>query len=83
MEVDTLSNMSAETTAMKTPTIDDLINEYDQWKSLLARDSDDFDTISKIAALYRFAIKNYNEPGIDLLLRAIETIEAAEKTGGF
>lgn len=76
--------MSAETTSAKTPTIDDLINEYDQWKLLLARDSDDFDTISKIAALYRFAIKNYNEPGIELLLRAIETVEATEKkTGDF
>lgn len=66
----------SETTATKTITIDNLINEYDDWKSLLDRDSDEFETIGKVVALYRFAIAHYNEPGSELLLRAIEAVEA-------
>ncbi|WP_156517561.1 hypothetical protein [Rhodococcus sp. LB1] len=60
-------------------TIEELIDEYDQWRSVLDRDSDEFDTIAKIAALYRFAIANFNEPGSELLLRAIASIESVEK----
>ncbi|TCN42433.1 hypothetical protein EV641_1281 [Rhodococcus sp. SMB37] len=71
--------MSAETTSTITPTIEDLFNEYDQWRVVLDQDSDQFDTISKMVALYRFAISHYNEPGIELLLQAIEAVEAADK----
>jgi hypothetical protein len=59
--------------------IDHLINEYDGWKSVLDRDTDDFDAFAKLTALYRFAITNYSEPGVELLLDAIAAVEAAEK----
>ena len=63
----------------KVLTLDELLEEYTQWKAVLDRDSDDFDTIAKVAELYRFAIVNYNEPGSHLLLRAVESVSRVEK----
>lgn len=60
-------------------TLDELLEEYTQWKEVLNRDSDDFDTIAKVAELYRFAIVNYNEPGSELLLRAVDAVTRVEK----
>jgi hypothetical protein len=59
--------------------IDHLITEYDGWKGALDRDSDDFDALAKLTALYRFAIANYSKPGIELLLEAIAAMEPAAK----
>ncbi|MGV0696693.1 hypothetical protein [Mycobacterium paraintracellulare] len=58
--------------------MDHLLTEYDGWSQTLYRDTDDYDLISKTKALYAFALKNYNEPGRDLLLQAIAVFEAAE-----
>jgi len=60
-------------------TLDELLEEYTQWKEVLDRASDDFDTIAKVAELYRFAIVNYNEPGSELLLRAVDAVTRVEK----
>lgn len=61
------------------PTLDDLLSEYDNWRGTLDRDTDDHDSIAKLAALYRFAITHYDQPGIELLLDAIVAIEGAQK----
>ncbi|WP_155725130.1 hypothetical protein [Mycobacterium avium] len=60
------------------PTIDDLLREYDMWVKTVDMCEDEFDLVTKTIALYRFAIKHYNEPGSELLLRAIADFEAAE-----
>lgn len=63
----------------KVLTLEELLEEYTQWKEVLDRDSDDFDAIVKVAELYRFAIVNYNEPGSQLLLRAVKAVSTVEK----
>jgi hypothetical protein len=60
------------------PTIDDLLREFEDWSKTADRVTDDFDLIAKTKALYQFAIANYNEPGSDLLLKAIAAFEAAK-----
>ena len=64
---------------MTPPTIDDLLREFEDWSKAADQVSDDFDLISKTKALYRFAITHYNEPGADLLLKAIGAFESAKK----
>ncbi|RUP04750.1 MAG: hypothetical protein EKK34_12620 [Mycobacterium sp.] len=61
------------------PTIDELLREYDDWSKTADRTDDDWDLVTKTKELYRFAIANYNEPGIELLLRAIRAFEAAKR----
>jgi hypothetical protein len=56
--------------------MDHLINEFAGWNSVL--DSDDYDLIAKTKALYRFAMNNYNAPGSELLLQAIQAFEEAK-----
>ncbi|KJF19413.1 hypothetical protein [Rhodococcus sp. AD45] len=63
----------------KPRTIDDLLTAYDDWKGLLDRDTDDDGTIAMVTALYRFAIKNFNQSGTSLLMQALDAVEAAEK----
>lgn len=58
--------------------MDHLLDEYDGWSKTRDRDTDDFDLMTKTMELYRFAIKNYSEPGSDLLLRAIRAFEDAK-----
>lgn len=41
--------------------------------------SGEFDGVEKIVALYRFAIANYDDPRIDLVLDAIAAVETAGK----
>jgi hypothetical protein len=57
---------------------DHLLNQLEGWNSTLLQDTDDYDLITKTLALYRFALKNYNEPGRDLLLHALKAFEDAE-----
>ena len=61
------------------PTLDDLLSEYDSWRGALDRDTDDYDAIAKVVALYRFAITHYDHVGSELLLDAIAAVEAAQK----
>jgi hypothetical protein len=61
------------------PSLETLLSEFDGWSKTLDRDTDDFDTIAKMVALYKFAIVHYNDPGSDLLLDAIVAVEAAQK----
>jgi hypothetical protein len=60
------------------PTLDDLLREYDDWSKTLERTDDDWDLVAKTKELYRFAITHYNDPGIELLLKAIVAFEAAK-----
>ncbi|MFF2026545.1 hypothetical protein [Rhodococcus koreensis] len=69
-----------ETSAEPAHTVDGLFDEYDQWKSVLDRDSDEFGALAKLTALYRFAISNYNEPGKELLLRALAAVESTPES---
>lgn len=50
---------------------------WDEWKAILERDTDDFNTIAQLANLYRFAIANYSNPLAELLLEAIAAMEQA------
>lgn len=59
-------------------TIDNLLEEYDMWVKTVDQCDDEFDLVTKTIALYRFAIKNHNEPGADLLMRAIAEFESSE-----
>ncbi|MBY6454761.1 hypothetical protein HQ351_14330 [Rhodococcus sp. BP-258] len=61
------------------PTIDQLFDEYDGWRATAARDSDDFDSLTKLAAFYKFVIAHHAEPGGDLLRQAAAQIQTAEK----
>ena len=58
------------------PTVEHLIDEYSDWKSVLERDPDNYEAISKLVTLYKFAIANYANPLSELLLDAIATMEA-------
>ena len=58
------------------PSIEHLIDEYSDWKSVLDRDTDEYGTISKLVILYRFAIAHYANPLAELLLEAIAEMEA-------
>ena len=60
------------------PSIEHLIDEYSEWKSVVDREADDFGAISKLVTLYRFAIANYSNPLAELLLDAIAAMEADE-----
>jgi hypothetical protein len=59
------------------PSIEHLLDEYSSWKSVLDRESDEFGAVSKLAALYRFAIANYSNPLAEVLLDAIAAMEAS------
>jgi hypothetical protein len=69
------TNLGLEETPL---TIDDLLREFEDWSKTADRVTDDFDLVAKTKALYRFGIANFNEPGSDLLLKAIAAFEAAE-----
>lgn len=59
-------------------TVDELLREYDEWGQIAARTDDPWDLVARTRELYRFAIVHYNDPGIELLLKAIRTLEAVE-----
>jgi hypothetical protein len=78
----TLRDMASSSTNLgldESPrTIEDLLREFEDWSKTADRVNDDFDLVAKTAALYRFAIAHFNDPGSDLLLKAIAAFEAAE-----
>ncbi|SHQ46571.1 hypothetical protein [Mycobacteroides abscessus] len=67
--------MTSTQAARALPTIEHLIDRYDEWKAILERDTDDFNTIAQLVNLYRFAIANYSNPLAELLLEAIAAME--------
>lgn len=72
-----------ETTEMAADrrSLGDLLDAYDNWRGTLEyAGSGDFDGVEKIVALYRFAIANYDDPRIDLLLNAVAAVEKAGDT---
>ena len=72
-----------ETTEMAADrrSLGDLLDVYDNWRGTLEyAGSGDFDGVEKIVALYRFAIANYDDPRIDLLLNAVAAVEKAGDT---
>jgi hypothetical protein len=59
----------------------DLLDAYDNWRGTMDHaGSGEFETIEKIVALYRFAIANYDDPRIDLVLDGIAAVEKAGDT---
>lgn len=65
----------------KTHSLEDLLTEYDNWRGVMDHaGSGEFDTIEKIVALYRFAIANYTDPRIDLVLDLVAAVEKAGDT---
>jgi hypothetical protein len=59
--------------------LSDLLDEYDNWRGTLDYCSGEFDAVEKIVALYCFAVANYDDPRIDLLLDAIAAVQTAGK----
>lgn len=60
--------------------LSELLDEYDNWRGTFEyAGSGEFDGVEKIVALYRFAIANYDDPRIDLVLDAIAAVEKAGK----
>lgn len=59
-------------------TVDELLREYDDWSQTVGRTDDPWNLVAKTKELYRFAIVHYNDPGIELLLKAIRALEAVE-----
>lgn len=61
--------------------LSDLLDAYDNWHGTMEHaGSGEFDGVEKITALYRFAIANYDDPRIELLLDAIAAVEKAGDT---
>ncbi len=69
----------SQTGRQSSMTLDGLIGAYDEWKQVADRDTDEFGALERLVALYRFAIANFNEPGRELMLAAIEATETAEE----
>lgn len=60
--------------------LSDLLDAYDNWRGTMEyAGSGDFDGVEKVTALYRFAIANYDDPRIGLVLDAIAAVETAGK----
>lgn len=70
--------MASPTPPLDQPSIEHLIDEYSDWKSVMEREPDDYGAVAKLVALYKFAIANYANPLSELLLDAIATMEAPE-----
>lgn len=67
-------------TAAPRRSLSGLLDEYDNWRGTMEyAGSGEFDGVEKIVALYRFAIANYDDPRIDLVLDAIAAVETAGK----
>ncbi|WP_396913659.1 hypothetical protein [Mycolicibacterium sp.] len=74
------SPFSSPTDGPRRP-LGDLLDEYDNWRGVMEHaGSGEFDGVEKIVALYRFAIANYDDPRIDLVLELIEAVEKAGDT---
>ncbi|TCN42434.1 hypothetical protein EV641_1282 [Rhodococcus sp. SMB37] len=56
--------------------LDDLVDEFGYWNRLPEIESDRFGSFAQLAALYKYAIAHYNDPGIELLLDAISEAQA-------
>lgn len=69
-----------ETKAGTRRSLQELLDEYDNWRGTLDYSNGEFDAVEKIGALYRFAISKYDDPRIDLLLDAIAAVEEAGDT---
>jgi hypothetical protein len=74
------------TSAIEAPTaetrrsLSDLLDAYDNWRGTMEYvGSGEFDGVEKLVALYRYAIANYDDPRIDLLLGAVAAVETAGK----
>lgn len=72
----------ADTTEMAADrrSLGDLLDAYDNWHGTLDYCKGEFDAVEKIVALYRFAIANYDDPRIDLVLDALAAVEKAGDT---
>ena len=70
--------MGTPTPPLAQPSIEHLIDEYSEWKSVMEREPDDYGAVAKLVALYKCAIANYANPLSELLLDAIATMEAPE-----
>lgn len=61
----------------KALSLSDLADEYGHWNKLPGMESDSYGAFAQLAELYKYAISNYNEPGIGLLLEAISEARMA------
>jgi hypothetical protein len=73
------SPTESEATRARRP-LSDLLDAYDNWNGVLSYTKGEFDGVEKLVALYRFAIANYDDPRIDLVLDAIVAVEKAGDT---
>ncbi|MBY6411705.1 hypothetical protein HQ346_12850 [Rhodococcus sp. BP-252] len=52
-------------------TLEQLAVEYGHWEKLPGIDSDSYGAFEQLATIYRYAISNYNEPGVEKLIEAL------------
>ncbi|MFF2026544.1 hypothetical protein [Rhodococcus koreensis] len=63
--------MPEATQSHKALELSELAEDFSRWNRLPEIDRDSYGAFAQLASIYKFAIANYNEPGVEMLLEAL------------